>query len=91
MHTRRTCSTRGSNLSQSRDCFIHGSRLDDHIALYDSGDWYYFHADAQFTTLAMTMDDVDPPLVVERYVSDPYGKTVVYNPNWTGARSKSNK
>jgi len=68
--------------------------VDDHVAMFNiyidglewSEQWYWYHTDAQFCTLAMTNAI---GAIAERYVTDPYGKAVTYNGSWGSPQATS--
>jgi len=71
--------------------YVHAGQsayVDDHVAMWDmtGPKFYYYHADAQFCTVAMT-DDTGA--VNEYYVTDPYGKAVTYNGSWGSPQATS--
>lgn len=71
--------------------FVHAGQsayVDDHVAMWDivAGKLFYYHADAQYCTVAMTYT---AGAVEERYVTDPYGKAVTYNGSWASPQATS--
>jgi len=75
----------GAGLSSVRS---NAPYVDDHVAFWNmsSGKLYYYHADAQFCTVALVDESGD---VSERYVTDPYGKAVTYNGSWASPQATS--
>jgi len=76
----------GAGLSSVRS---NAPYVDDHVAMWDvqGSKLYYYHADAQYCTVAMTQESDGS--VDERYVTDPYGKAVTYNGSWASPQATS--
>ncbi|TWT29256.1 hypothetical protein KOR42_55390 [Thalassoglobus neptunius] len=79
--------TSGSLAASPQRIYLYGNRIDEPVAMIDSTDTYYYHADASTSIRAITDSSGS---VEELYKYSAYGDPTILAANGTTVRSSSN-